>query len=145
MAHLGTLSLPSVSPRSSPPPSIREGGGGPRSVSWSLPCPSTRTSISLPVIRVEHVSESRGNSPPLKNQEDSLSDPNSPEFLAWRRLHLSRAKLSGITEIAALMAGFSVVATVELQINEDAHPILLTAFTVTTALLVCTTMLCKNQ
>lgn len=29
----------------------------------------------------------------------------------------------------------------ELQINDDANPILLTAFTVTTSLLVCTTML----
>jgi calcium release-activated calcium channel protein 1 len=33
------------------------------------------------------------------------------------------------------------VATVELQINDDANPYLLSAFTVTTALLVCTTMM----
>ena len=40
-------------------------------------------------------------------------DPNTPEFLAWRRLHLSKAKLSGITEMAALMAGFSVVRFIQ--------------------------------
>lgn len=33
------------------------------------------------------------------------------------------------------------VATVELQINDDANPYLLTAFTITTSLLVCSTMM----
>jgi hypothetical protein len=42
-------------------------------------------------------------------------DINTPEFLAWRRLHLSKAKLSGITEMAALMAGFSVVSHFKLS------------------------------
>ncbi|XP_021960593.2 calcium release-activated calcium channel protein 1 [Folsomia candida] len=138
------LSLPPVSPPPSPPEGCRLGGGssirGPRSVSWSLPSPhSARTSISLPAIRIEHVDQYHHSHQSSERLADE--DPNSPEFLDWRRLHLSRAKLSGITEMAALMAGFSVVATVELQINEDAHPYMLTAFTVTTALLVCTTML----
>lgn len=33
----------------------------------------------------------------------------SNEFV-WKRLQLSKAKLKGVTEIAALMAGFSVVS-----------------------------------
>lgn len=64
-----------------------------------------------------------------------------PDYLAWRRLHVSKAKLAGVGEIATFLAGFAVVATVELQINDDANPVLLLAFTVTTALLVCTTMM----
>ncbi|CAL8139890.1 unnamed protein product [Orchesella dallaii] len=62
------------------------------------------------------------------------------EFLGWKRLQVSKAKLSGVGEIATFLAGFAV-ATVELQINDDANPYLLVAFTVTTALLVCTTMM----
>jgi len=34
---------------------------------------------------------------------------HSSEYIEWRRLQLSRAKLKGVTEMAALMAGFSVV------------------------------------
>jgi len=85
---------------------------------------------------LEKNKEAQGDNASLEN-----ADVNTPEFLNWRRLHLSKAKLSGIVEMAALMSGFSVVATVELQINDDANPILLTAFTITTALLVCTTMM----
>ncbi|CAG7725492.1 unnamed protein product [Allacma fusca] len=70
-----------------------------------------------------------------------MDSDNEPDYLVRRRLHLSRAKLRGVTEMAALMAGFSVVATVELQIRKCTSPILLTSFAVTTALLVTTTML----
>ncbi|ODM93685.1 Calcium release-activated calcium channel protein 1 [Orchesella cincta] len=72
---------------------------------------------------------------PPTNKEEKPTD-----YLAWRRLQVSKAKLSGVGEIATFLAGFAV-ATVELQINDDANPFLLLAFTVTTALLVCTTMM----
>lgn len=63
----GTLSLPSTSPKNSPPSSpisVVRGSGGPRSVSWSIPDPDPDQSISnyrgssiqLPSIRVETVS-----------------------------------------------------------------------------------------
>ncbi|CAG7816210.1 unnamed protein product [Allacma fusca] len=124
-----TTSLPSGSPRSSPPASLRGG----RTVSWNIPVTRMSTIAVVPTV----VRYPQQETKPV----DDAQDPNSEEYLAWRRLQLSRAKLSGITEMAALMAGFSVVATVELQINDDANPMLLAAFTVTTALLVCTTMM----
>ncbi|CAL8072714.1 unnamed protein product [Orchesella dallaii] len=133
MPRLESLNLPPISPQDSPPPSPATTVRGPRSVSWSIPSRSARPSISLPIIRIDKAESNRDELP--------REDPNDPDMLDWRRLHLSKAKLSGITEMAAVMAGFSVVATVELQINDDAHPVLLTAFTVTTALLVCTTMM----
>lgn len=67
MSQFGPLSLPAPSPRSpapsprsSPPQSIIGGGAGssrgPRSVSWDLPPSiSARPSITLPIIRIEHV------------------------------------------------------------------------------------------
>ncbi|XP_021966293.2 calcium release-activated calcium channel protein 1 isoform X2 [Folsomia candida] len=67
---------------------------------------------------------------------------HTAEYLSWRKLHLAKSKLSNVCEMASFMAGFAVVATVELQINdEDANPALLVAFVVTTALLVGTSMM----
>ena len=45
-----------------------------------------------------------------ENADDDADSNNEPAFLVWRRLHLSKAKLRGVTEMAALMAGFSVVS-----------------------------------
>jgi len=42
---------------------------------------------------------------------DSGDEPSEPTHLIWRRLQLSKAKLKGVTEMAALMAGFSVVSS----------------------------------
>ncbi|CAG7716603.1 unnamed protein product [Allacma fusca] len=41
-------------------------------------------------------------------QDDSEST-HEPDFLLWRRFHQSKAKLRGVTEMAALLAGFSIV------------------------------------
>jgi hypothetical protein len=38
------------------------------------------------------------------------SEMNTPEFLAWRRLHLSKSKLSNCTEMAEIMSAFAVVS-----------------------------------
>lgn len=51
---------------------------------------------------------------PALELDDDNSGP-APEIeavnlLQWRRLQLSKAKLKGVTEMAALMAGFSVVS-----------------------------------
>jgi calcium release-activated calcium channel protein 1 len=105
--------------------------------------------------------------------KDNKDYIHTAEFLAWKRLQVSKAKLSTITEIATLLAGFAVVsknfisymhiffvnkkkssnlilnfilggaqvATVELQVNSDANPYLLTAFGVTTALLCTSSMM----
>jgi len=40
---------------------------------------------------------------------EDQDDYNSAEYLSWRRLHLSKAKLKSVTEISAHMAGFAVV------------------------------------
>ncbi|CAL8130592.1 unnamed protein product [Orchesella dallaii] len=67
---------------------------------------------------------------------------NTVEYLSWRRLHLSKSKLKNVAEMASFMAGFAVVGTVELQINDDdVNPPLLCAFVITTALLVGTCMI----
>jgi len=66
---------------------------------------------------------------------------DNPNYLVWRRLQLSKAKLKGVTQLAAMMAGFSMVATVELDFKKDENIYLLTTFAVTTALLVSSAML----
>lgn len=50
---------------------------------------------------------------PALEVDDENSVPPEIEavnYLIWRRLQLSKAKLKGVTEMAALMAGFSVVS-----------------------------------
>lgn len=60
--------------------------------------------------------------------------------VAWRKLQLSRAKLKISTKNSALLAGFAMIAMVELQLNdEEDNPIplaMLIFFGVTTTLLI---------
>lgn len=46
-----------------------------------------------------------------EGSEGSTLEPDE-NTLIWRRLQLSKAKLKGVTEMAALMAGFSVVCKI---------------------------------
>lgn len=77
----------------------------------------------------------------MEMEELEVSMNECEEHLLWRRLELSKSKLKGVTEMAALMAGFSVVATVELEISNCASQTLLVSFAVATACLVSTTMI----
>jgi len=45
------------------------------------------------------------------SSESTLAEDviNSPEYLSWRRLQLSKSKLSNVAEMASFMAGFAVV------------------------------------
>jgi len=86
----------------------------------------------------------RSGLPPLinSNQSDRMSVKGMDEHIYhWKHLNLSRAKLKASSRTSALLAGFAMVAMVEIQIDENIPTGLLLSFAVCTVLLIAVHML----